>query len=328
MTDLLVIVGPTASGKTKLAVELALRYGGEVVSCDSMQVYRGMDIGTAKPTLEETRGVAHHMLDIVSPGEPFSVADFAARARSAIDDIAAKSRLPVLAGGTGLYVNSLVDNIRFDDGPGPDHALRASLEQLARREGGEKLLEMLRSFDPQTAARLHPNNLGRIIRAIEIYRQTGRTMSSHLEASRKAPPVFRLCMIGLYCSDRAALYRRIDARVDEMFARGLEDEVKSLLQAGVGPGATAMQAIGYKETAAYLRGEMTREEAVETVKRETRRYAKRQMTWFRRDPRIHWVDILEQTNDKIYQSSCEIIEKYGYVCYNSDIAGNPGGSPV
>lgn len=318
MTDLLAVLGPTASGKTKLAVSLALRYGGEVVSCDSMQVYRGMDIGTAKPSLAETAGVPHHLLSVVRPSEPFSVAEYAALARRAVDDIACKGRLPILAGGTGLYADAVIDDLRFDDRAPADPALRAALREQARREGGEKLLEALRAVDPESAAKLHPNNLGRIIRAIEVYRQTGKPISAAVEETRRRPSPFRLCILGLFCSDRAALYERIDARVEDMFARGLEREVERLLASGVPETATSMQAIGYKETAAYLKGRMTHDEAVAAVKLATRHYAKRQMTWLKRDPRIHWIDIFEQDSDNIYQNACKIIEKVGFVCYNTN----------
>lgn len=285
---LLVIAGPTASGKTALAVELCLRVGGEVVSADSMQIYRRMDIGTAKPTATERRGVPHHLMDILEPGQNFSVADYVALAKEKIAEIHARGKLPVVAGGTGLYINSLVDNIEFSPAPN-DPALRKALQKEAQEHGGAHLLEQLATFDPETAARLHPNNLGRIIRAIEIYRLSGVTMSQQLKNSRLKPSDYDLCMLGLTFFDRQKLYDRINARVEQMLDDGLLKEAEEIRSLGLE--STAAQAIGYKELEGCFTGQCSLEEAKENLKRETRRYAKRQLTWFRRDERFHWLEV-------------------------------------
>ncbi|WP_343252752.1 tRNA (adenosine(37)-N6)-dimethylallyltransferase MiaA [Ligaoa zhengdingensis] len=287
---LLCVVGPTASGKTKLAIELAKRYDGEVVSADSMQVYRHMDIGTAKPTPAEKEGIPHHCLDFVEPGESFSVAEYVEHARAAIRQIDGRGKLPILAGGTGLYVSSLVDNIAFTPTPSSE-AVRTELQQLAVERGNQYLWEMLREIDPALADKLHPNNQGRIIRAIEIYRLTGIPMSEHQRLSRAEPSPYRVCMLGLNFADRRTLYARIDRRVDQMVQSGLLEEICALQRMGYSK--TSMQAIGYKEFFSYLDGNGTLEEAVERVKQETRRYAKRQLTWFRRDDRIRWLNVDE-----------------------------------
>lgn len=285
--SLLVICGPTASGKTRLAAELARRFDGEVVSADSMQVYRRMDIGTAKPTPDETAGAPHHLIDILDPGEEFSVADYAALARRAIADIEARGRLPVLAGGTGLYIQAVTENIDFAEAGG-DPAMRLELHRMASERGGEYLLGLLREKDPETAAVLHPNNLGRIIRALEVTTKTGIPMSEHVRRSRENPAPWRLCVLGLCFKNRAALYGRIEARVDEMFAGGLIEEAKSLYDEGFSQ--TAAQAIGYKELFAYFRGEEPLELAITNIKQKTRNYAKRQLTWLRRNPRVRWLE--------------------------------------
>ncbi len=283
---LAVIAGPTASGKTALAVQLAHRLGGEIISADSMQLYRELRIGTARPTDEETEGVPHHLMGCVPMAQPYSVAEYVRQARRIAAEIDARGHLPIVAGGTGLYISALADGLSFSESP-QDEALRAELTARARREGGEALLRELAQFDPESAARLHPNNLGRIVRAIEIYRLSGVTMTEQLRRSRENPPPWRLSMIGLSFRDRAALYRRIDRRAEQMMADGLEDEARRALAS---PSAqTALQAIGYKELAPYLRGECTRAEALERLQRATRHYAKRQLTWFRRDARVHWL---------------------------------------
>ncbi len=284
---MLCVVGPTASGKTALAVELARQFGGEVISADSMQIYSEMQIGTARPTKEEMQGVPHHLTGFLPLSKPYSVARFVEDASRCAADIFSRGKLPVLAGGTGLYVSSLVNGVSFAEEQ-RDPALRESLQRRAEQEGGEALLAELAAFDPESAARLHPNNLGRIIRAIEIYRQTGLTMTEQQERSRKKGSPFCLCMLGITFADRQTLYERINLRVDRMLADGLEEEARRVL--AMDGGATALQAIGYKELAPYLRGECSREEAVENLKRETRRYAKRQLTWFRRDERIFWLE--------------------------------------
>jgi tRNA dimethylallyltransferase len=282
---LLVVCGPTASGKTALAVELAMRRGGEVVSGDSMQIYRELAIGTALPTEEEKRGVPHHLFSFVDPAERFSVADYTALAGETIAAIHSRGRLPIVAGGTGLYISSLVDNLTFTPMES-DPALREELAAYAEKNGNHALWERLYAVDPALAATLHPNNRGRVIRALEVYRLTGIPMSEQQRRAREQPSPYAPHMLGLTFRDRERLYARIDARVDKMLASGLVKEAQTLMNKAT---ATAAQAIGYKELFPYLRGEISLDEAAEAIKRETRRYAKRQMTWFRRDARIRWL---------------------------------------
>lgn len=287
---IVVVTGPTATGKTRLAVALAKDFDGEIVSADSMQLYRRMDIGTAKVTPNEAQGVPHHMIDVAEPDESFSVARYVHDAGRCIDDILARGKLPILAGGTNLYIDSLISGRDFAENEG-DNALRESLGAEYDALGGDKMLERLREIDPERAAKLHPADKRRIIRAIEVYTLSGKTITQHDAETRALPPRYDAVRIVLDFEDRAELYRRIDSRVDEMVAQGLFDEVKALLDEGLSPDMTAMQAIGYKEPAAFFRGELTREEAIELIKRESRRYAKRQLTWLRRDDsalRIRW----------------------------------------
>lgn len=285
----LVVTGPTATGKTALGAELALALGGEVVSADSMQLYRRMDIGTAKPTKEEMRGVPHHMIDVADPGESYSAARFCREAARCTDDIITRGRLPIIVGGTGLYIDSLISGRDFADEPG-DTGLREKLCGEYDAAGGEAMLSRLRSFDPERAAKLHPGDKRRIVRAIEVYELTGETITAHDERTRAMPPRYDAVRLALSFRDRQRLYDRIDRRVDLMMESGLVGEVQSLLDSGVGPDTTAMQAIGYKEIAQALRGEITMEQAVDTVKRESRRYAKRQLTWLRRDKTVFWIE--------------------------------------
>ncbi len=286
-TPVLVIAGPTASGKTRLAVEIARRHRGEVISADSMQIYRGMDIGTAKPTMEERRGVPHHLLDIVDPAEPFSVADYVALAHRTAAEIAARGNLPILCGGTGLYIDSFIGNLTFFPETGGG-AARAALQERYRREGGEALHRALRAVDPETAEKVHPNNAVRLVRALEVFEETGVPLSEWGRRARQTPSPYAPLFLGLRFADRAALYARIDARVDAMMAAGLETEARRLRERGAG--ATAAAAIGYKELFDFFDGECTREEAVERIQLHSRRYAKRQMTWFRRNDAIHWLE--------------------------------------
>ena len=278
---ILVIVGPTASGKTRMAVELAKAHNGEVVSADSMQIYRRMDIGTAKPTAEEMDGVPHHMIDVADPEEDFSVARYVEMASACVDGILSRGKLPIVAGGTGLYVDSLLSGRTFA-AFSPDSSLRKELEAELAERGGEAMLAELSRVDPEAAARLHPNDHKRIVRALEVYRSTGRTISEHNRETRALPPRYEALTIGLNFQDRADLWARIDARVDQMAAAGLEREVRELLSSGLSPRCTAMQAIGYKEFVAAVEGDMTWREAEELVKLRSRQYAKRQLTWFRR----------------------------------------------
>ena len=285
---IIVVAGPTASGKTRLAVELALTLDGEVLSCDSMQLYRHMDIGTAKPNAEEMRGVPHHMIDVIDPAESFSVGRYVEMAAPILEDIRRRGKAVILCGGTGLYADSLL--LGRDFAPMPRTGRREELEALADRAGIEAVIERLRAVDPEAAARLHPSDRKRIIRAMEVYLETGQTITDHDRASKAQPPKYRALWLGLTFADRAALYDRINRRVDQMVESGLLEEARRFLESPEEK-ATAMQAIGYKELAPYFADEISLEEAVESIRRETRRYAKRQLTWFRRDPEIHWIEV-------------------------------------
>ena len=282
------VVGPTASGKTKMGVALAKRFGGEVVSVDSMQIYRGMTIGTAAPTAAEMEGVPHHMIAVADPAESWSVARFCQAADGCIRDILARGRLPVLAGGTGLYLDAL---IRGDDfAPGCQGGqTRLRLQQELRELGPQEMLRRLEAVDPETAARLHLRDEKRILRALEVYEETGEPMSRRDRRGREKPDRYQALYIGLNFRDRADLRERIDRRVDEMVRRGLLQEVQALLAGGLPRDATALQAIGYKQFLAVADGTATADQAVEEVKLRSRQYAKRQLTWLRRNPAIHWI---------------------------------------
>ena len=279
------VLGPTASGKTALAAELCRRIGGEVVSCDSMQIYRRMDIGTAKPTPDEMLGVPHHMIDVCDPTEDYSVARYVTEASAAIGDVLARGKVPVIAGGTGLYADSLLSGCDFSARE-EDLSLRRALTERYEKEGGEALLRELAAADPETAVRLHANDARRIIRALEVIALTGQTLSAHDAATRARPAPYDALRLVLCPEDRELLYRRIETRVDAMLRAGLAEEVRSLLDSGVSPRCTAMQAIAYKELTAALRGEQTVDEAREAIVRGTRHYAKRQLTWFRREDAV------------------------------------------
>lgn len=285
---ILVISGPTASGKTWLAVELAKRHNGEVVSADSMQIYRRMDIGTAKPTAEEMQGVPHHMIDVADPEEDFSAARYVDMASRCVDDVLSRGKLPILAGGTGLYIDSLLSGRTFAafDEASP---LRSELEARYAREGGESLLRELARVDPDAAARLHPNDAKRIVRALEVWLTTGRTITEHNEQTRAIPPRYDTLTLTLDYERREDMWARIDRRVDEMMERGLAEEVRALLDSGVPFKCTAMQAIGYKEMAAALRGDGDTAAAAAQIKLRSRQYAKRQRTWFRRNQKAKWL---------------------------------------
>ena len=282
------VVGPTATGKTKMGVALAKRFGGEVVSVDSMQIYRGMTIGTAAPTAEEMDGVRHHMVAIADPAESWSVARFTEQADLCIGDILRRGKCPVLVGGTGLYLDSILSGRTF----APGHSggeIRKSLQAELAREGIESLYRQLREIDPETAARLPIRDEKRILRALEVYRETGETLTAHDARTLLRPPKYRACTIGLTFRDRADLYARIDRRVDTMVERGLLREVEALLQTGLPETATALQAIGYKQFLSVYRGDTPVSEAVAEVKLRSRQYAKRQLTWLRRKDDIHWL---------------------------------------
>ena len=279
-------MGATASGKTALAVELARRLDGEVISADSMQIYRGLSVATAKPTEKEMRGIPHYLIDFVPLDGEFSVAQFCELGHKAIADITARGKLPIVCGGTGLYVDSLLNNIIFADIPS-DEALREKLNAEFDESGGEALLERLRSIDPETASKLSPADRKRIVRALEVYELSGTTLSECNRRSRACPDRYRSVIIGIGYRDRQKLYDRINLRVDLMLQAGLLDEVRQFYSENAGK--TVIQAIGCKDLLPYLRGEQTLDEAVEKLKRETRRFAKRQLTWFRRNDKIIWI---------------------------------------
>ena len=289
---IVVVAGPTASGKTALGIALAKDFNGEIVSADSMQVYRGMDIGTAKASLAEREGIPHHMLDVAEPWEDYSVARYVEQAEACCRDILRRGKLPILVGGTGLYIDSLVSGRDFaavDSDQGLREALSAEYDAL----GGEAMHRRLQEIDPERAAILHPGDKRRIVRALEVYQLTGMTITEHDRQTRALPKRFDAAAIHLNFKNRAALYARIDRRVDMMVEQGLFREVEGLLAAGLSPESTAMQAIGYKEAVRSLRGELRREEAVDLIKQASRRYAKRQLTWFNRDKEalpILWED--------------------------------------
>ena len=279
------IAGPTASGKTALGAALAEKFGGEVVSADSMQIYKGIHIASAAPDSSEMLGVPHHMLEFLEPGQSFSVAEYVNAARGVIADINARGKLPFVVGGTGLYISSLADNTVYADEP-TDLDLRKELNTLFDKEGAEKMLERLSVFDPESAARLHPNNRRRIIRAFEVYKLTGHSITEQNILSKEGEKYIEPLLIGITYRDREKLYERINRRVDIMLENGLEDEARAALSRSSGG---AVQAIGHKELAEYIKGECSLSEAAESLKRQTRRYAKRQLTWFKRDKRINWI---------------------------------------
>ena len=287
MNPIICIAGPTASGKTALAVALARELDGEVVSCDSMQVYKRMDIGTAKPSLEERQGIPHHMIDVAEPWEDYSVSRYCAAAAPIVEDIVSRGKTAIIAGGTGLYMDSLIRGNDF--APFPSTGVRERLEQEADREGMEALLARLRAVDPEAADRLHLSDRKRIIRAMEVYLETGETITAHNRRTQALPPRFSPVWLGLDFESRAELYSRIDRRVDAMLNAGLLEEIRALLRSGIPEKCTAMQAIGYKEFTDALDGRCTVEAAADQVRQSSRRYAKRQLTWVRRNERIHWL---------------------------------------
>lgn len=287
---MIAVVGPTASGKTALAVALAKRYDGEVLSFDSMQLYKGMDVATAKPTADEMEGVPHHLIDAVDQAEPYSVARFQKDAARIVEDIQSRGKTVIMAGGTGQYLDAFLQNIQFLDAGNPGEVrekLRAELEE----KGIDPLYERLQEIDSEYAAGLHKNNTGRVLRALEVYELTGYTMSYQIERSRENPGDYNVCFLGLNARDRDVLYHRINTRVDRMVENGLLDETREYLKNP--PGNTASQAIGIKEMVPYLEGTATLEECREKLKADTRHYAKRQLTWFRRNEAVHWLYIDE-----------------------------------
>ena len=300
-TKIICIAGPTASGKTALAVALAKELDAEVVSCDSMQIYRGMDIGTAKPTKEEMQNIPHHMLDVAAPGEDFSVSRYCEMATPIVGDILSRGKPVIVAGGTGLYMDALIRGNSF--APCPSTGMREKLEKQADEEGMQAMLDLLTSIDPQAAAKLHLADRKRILRALEVYYETGDTITAHNLKTQAIPPKYQAIWFGLEDQERSALYKRIDQRVLEMMDLGLLDEIKRLLSQGISEKSTAMQAIGYKEFLDALAGRCSIEEAIAQVQQSSRHYAKRQLTWFRRNSAIHW--LIRQQGD----TTKEILEK-------------------
>ena len=309
MNNIICIAGPTASGKTALAVELAKELNGEVVSCDSMQVYRRMDIGTAKPNQAEMQGIIHHMLDVADPDEDFSVSRYCEMATPIVDDIVARGKTAIIAGGTGLYMDALIRGNDF--APYPATCSREELEERAHREGIEALMAWLQDIDPEAAAKLHLSDRKRIIRALDVYLETGETISTHNKRTQAIPPRYQPLWLGLDFEDRAVLYSRIDRRVDIMLEQGLIAEIEELLAAGIPKKSTAMQAIGYKEFLAAMDGQCTIMQAAEDVKKASRHYAKRQLTWFRRNANMNW---LARRGDGMD----EIIQNARHLAYNFD----------
>ena len=308
MNNIICIAGPTASGKTALAVELAKEYNGEVVSCDSMYVYRRMNIGTAKPSPEEMEGIVHHMIDVADADEDFSVSRYCAMAGPIVDDIISRGKTAIIAGGTGLYMDSLIKGNDF--APFPSTGVRQRLEQETDEIGMDAMMEKLRSIDPEAAARIHDRK--RMIRALEVYYETGETITAHNLRTQAIPPKYSPLWLGLDFEDRSELYRRIDLRVDIMLQQGLVEEIRELLASGIPAKCTAMQAIGYKEFVAALEGAIPIEEAADQVRIASRHYAKRQLTWFRRNKNIHW--ILRKNGE----SGEEILEKARQILINFD----------
>ena len=307
MNSIICLAGPTASGKTALAVALAQELNGEVVSCDSMQVYRRMDIGTAKPSLSEMQGISHHMIDVAEPDEDFSVSRYCAMAGPIVDDIVARGKTAIIAGGTGLYMDSLIRGNDF--APFPSTGVREKLEAETDEIGLPAMLARLREIDPDTAERVFDRK--RILRALEVYLETGETITEHNRKTQLIPPKYTPLWLGLDFADRGQLYRRIDKRVDIMLEMGLMEEIRGLLDSGIPEKCTAMQAIGYKEFVNALEGKETVQQAAEEVKKASRHYAKRQLTWFRRNPAIHWlVRTDSQGSAEILDSARQIIRDF------------------
>ena len=287
-SNIIVVTGPTATGKTALGIVLAKQYNGEVVSADSMQIYKRMDIGTAKPTPEEIGDIPHHMIDIVDPADSYSVAQYVEDAAACVDDILARGKLPIIVGGTNLYIDSLISGRTFADQPG-DPAVRQALLDRYDEIGGDAMRQELAAVDPERAEKLHPGDKRRIVRALEVFRLTGKTITQHDAETRLLPPRYNATQFALTFTDRARLYDRINRRVDIMVETGLFDEVRTLLAEGLPAHCTAMQAIGYKEVVRALEGKLTDAEAIDLIKQESRRYAKRQLTWLRRNPDLRWI---------------------------------------
>ena len=307
---LICICGPTASGKTALSVALAKQLHTEIISADSMQIYRGMDIGTAKPTAEERQGVPHHLLDVCAPGEPFSVARYVELADAAAQDVLSRGMVPIVAGGTGLYMDALIECSTFS-GDETDLSVREKYQRMAAEQGNEAVHACLARVDPEGADRLHPNNLKRVIRALEVYEQTGMTIDAFNRLHKRPAPKYAALKIGICPAERQTLYDRIDRRVDQMLADGLLEETKRLLDSGALTG-TAAQAIGYKELLGYLQGDAPLADCVALLKQRSRNYAKRQLTWLKRDDNIHWIYYNNgEELPAILQEATEYLQKHG-----------------
>ena len=306
MNNIICIAGPTASGKTALAVELAKEFNGEVVSCDSMYVYKYMNIGTAKPTATEQQGIPHHMIDVAEPDEDFSVSRYCEMAAPIVDDIISRGKTAIIAGGTGLYMDALIKGNTF--APYPSTGCRERLEAQCDEMGMEYMQNLLASIDPEAAARIHDRK--RLIRALEVYYETGETITAHNLRTQAIPPRYSPLWLGLDFEDRAELYGRIDSRVDIMLEAGLVEEIKELLSRGIPAKCTAMQAIGYKEFIAALEGEMTVAEAADQVRQSSRRYAKRQLTWFRRNENMNWIKRKAgQSSEEIFAYARQLVKE-------------------
>ena len=307
---LICICGPTASGKTALSVALAKQLHTEIISADSMQIYRGMDIGTAKPTAAERQGVPHHLLDICAPGEAFSVARYVELADAAAQDVLSRGMIPIVAGGTGLYMDALIECSTFS-GDETDLSVREKYQRMAAEQGNEAVHACLAKVDPEGADRLHPNNLKRVIRALEVYEQTGMTIDAFNRLHKRPAPKYAALKIGICPAERQTLYDRIDRRVDQMLADGLLEETKRLLDSGALAG-TAAQAIGYKELLGYLQGDAPLADCVALLKQRSRNYAKRQLTWLKRDDNIHWIYYNNgEELPAILQEATEYLQKHG-----------------
>ncbi|MGN1412105.1 MAG: tRNA (adenosine(37)-N6)-dimethylallyltransferase MiaA [Oscillospiraceae bacterium] len=311
---IIVVAGPTASGKTALGIQLAKRYNGEVVSADSMQIYKGMDIATAKPTIDEMQGIPHHLIGFLNRNQSFSVAEYVKLAYEKIDDIHSRGKLPIVVGGTGLYISSMMDNIQFIEIPS-NPEVRSRLSKEAETYGKKYLLDRLNSIDSETASTLHENNQGRIIRALEVYELTGKTMSQLKVESRSVETPYRWLPFGIDFPDRSVLYDRINQRVDTMVQNGLIQECQEVYN--LGDMKTSNQAIGYKELIPYFENKSTLSDCLDKIKQETRHYAKRQLTWFRKDNRIHWILLNTfDTSNKIIDFCEKVIAKTNFLCYN------------
>ncbi len=312
---LICVCGPTASGKTGLAIGLAKRFGGEIISADSMQIYRKMDIGTAKPGENERKEVPHHLIDVCEPWESFSVARYVELADKAAQEILSRRRLPIVVGGTMLYMDALIECGEFSGGD-TDPGTREKYRRMAEEFGNDAVHEELRKVDPESAGRLHPNNLKRVIRALEVYEATSMTINEFNRLHKRPEPKYKAVKLGICPRSREMLYERIEARVDQMLEEGLIDETKSLIESGCLTG-TAAQAIGYKELAGYIRGEASLEECVSILKQRTRNYAKRQLTWLKRDESVHWFYYAKEDEPQaILQEATKYLQKHGVQCYH------------